>query len=107
MPQSDSPEARRNVARWESTLGENVIALIVGTLVLTAFMSLAAIDPATWTFQSNEASHLRAELRHCLSVEDAVARVDCYDEIAQQAPPHPARGANALPGAFGQEERRR
>jgi len=103
---SGSSRAKRIASRWVSALGENVLALIVGTLVLAAFLCLAAIDPGAWTFQSNEASHLRAELRHCLTVEDAVARVDCYDEIAQQ-PPHPARGANALPGAFGQEERRR
>src|SRR5437868_1809543 len=93
--------ARATISRWASALGENVIALIIGTLVLAAFMLLAAIDPATWTLQSNAGSHLRAELRHCLSLEDADARVDCYDEIAQQPPPQPARGANALPGAFG------
>jgi len=99
--------ARHSISRWASALGENVIALVIGTLVLAAFMFLAAIDPATWRLQSNEASHLRAELRHCLSVAAAAARVDCYDGIAQQPPPHPARGANALPSAFGQEELRR
>ena len=95
---------RSKVSRWSSALGENVLALIVGALVLALFMCLAAIDPATWTFQSNEASHLRNELWHCLSLKDNVARLDCYEEVARRPPPHPAKGANALPRAFGQEE---
>jgi hypothetical protein len=93
--------------RWRSALGENVLSLIVGALALGALLFLAALDPATWTFESNEASHLRAELRYCLSIEAAAMRTDCYDGIAQQPPPHPARGANALRGAFGEEHPRR
>jgi hypothetical protein len=104
---SGNSGAKRIVSRWQSTLGENVVALVVGTLVIAAFLCLAAIDPATWTFQSNEASHLRAELRHCLNMEDTVARLGCYDDLAIQPLPHPAKGANALPEAFGQEQRRR
>jgi hypothetical protein len=92
------------LSRWSSVLGENVIALIVGTFVLAVYMCLAAIDPATWTFQSDAALQIRRELWHCLSVKNQVARLDCYDEIAHQPPPNPARGANALPRAFGQEE---
>ena len=100
-----SSAARRTASSWTSVLGDNVVALIVGALALAAFMCLAAIDPATWTFESNAASHLRSELWRCLSIKDNAARVDCYDEIAHQPPPHPAKGANALPRAFGQEER--
>jgi hypothetical protein len=91
---------------WASVLGDNIVALVVGVFALAALLCLAAIDPATWTFQSNEASHLRAELRHCLNMEDAAARVDCYDGVAVQPPPHPPKGANALPEAFGQEQPR-
>jgi hypothetical protein len=106
MPASRLPSsgARAGRVRWTSALGEHVLALIVGTLVLAAFMLLAAIDPATWTFQSNAASHLRSELWHCLSIKNDAPRLDCYNEIARQPPPHPAKGANALPRAFGQEE---
>src|SRR5437016_1300011 len=53
-----------------SPLVENVGALIVATLALGVFMLLAAIDPATWTFQSNTASHLRSELWNCLTIKD-------------------------------------
>jgi hypothetical protein len=89
-------------------LGENVIAMIVGTLVLAVFMCLTAIDPTTWTFQSDTGSHIRSELWRCLSIKDNVGRLDCYDLLAHQPPPHPARGANALfDGAFGHEEQRR
>src|SRR6266536_2796364 len=62
---------RRTVSHWASVLGENVVALIVGTLVLAVFLCLAAIDPATWTFQSNAASHMRSELWHCLAIQDS------------------------------------
>jgi hypothetical protein len=107
MPPShcSSSRATPTASRWASALGEKVVALIVGTLALAALLCLAAIDPVTWTFQSNEASHLRNELWNCLSIRDDAARVGCYDEIAHQPPPHPAKGANALPRAFGQEER--
>src|SRR6266487_7160915 len=96
---------RRTVSHWASVLGENVVALIVGTLVLAVFLCLAAIDPATWTFQSNAASQLRNELWLCLSIEDGGPRLDCYDKLARQPPPHPAKGANPPPGAFGQRGR--
>src|SRR5207302_9564348 len=99
-----SSATRRTLSRGPSALGENVVALIVGTLVLAAFLCLAAIDPATWTFQSNAASHLRSELWYCLSIKRDDARLECYNAIARQPPPHPAKGANALPRAFGQEE---
>jgi hypothetical protein len=106
MPmQFRTSEIRRKGSRWASLLGENVIALIVATLVLAGYMCLAAIDPATWTFQSNEASHMRSELSHCLTIQDSTMRLRCYDEIARRPPPHPAKGANPLPGTFGQQNR--
>jgi hypothetical protein len=77
-----------------SPLVENIGALIVATLALAVFMLLAAIDPATWTFQSNTASHLRSALWNCLTIKDDAARLSCYDDIARQPGPHPARGAN-------------
>ncbi len=96
---------RRTVSHWASVLGENVVALIVGTLVLAVFLCLAAIDPATWTFQSNAASHMRSELWHCLAIQDSFARLGCYDEIAREPAAHPAKGANAPLGASGQQRR--
>lgn len=83
-----------------SVFVENFIALVAATLVLAVFLCLAAVDPATWTFQSNEASHIRAELWHCLKIEGKDARLECYDELGRQPPPHPARGANPPLGAF-------
>src|SRR5262249_34622511 len=93
------------VSRWASALGDHLIVLIVGTVMLAAFLFLAAIDPATWTFQSNIASHIRSELSHCLTIQDSAIRLECYDEIASRPPPHPAKGANPLPGAFRQQNR--
>jgi hypothetical protein len=81
-----------------SSIGSEIVeitgALIVATLVLAVFMLLAAIDPATWTFQSNTASHLRSELWNCLATERDAARLSCYDDIARKPGPHPAKGAN-------------
>ncbi|HXN44154.1 MAG TPA: hypothetical protein VN917_07915 [Xanthobacteraceae bacterium] len=99
-----SSKAGGTLSRWSSALGENVVALIVGTLVLALFMCLAAIDPATWTFRTDADLHLRRELWGCLSIKDDIARIHCYDQIAHQPPPQPAKGANPLPRAFGQEE---
>jgi hypothetical protein len=97
--------ARSAISRWAAILGENVVALIAGTLALAVYMCLATIDPTTWTVRTDEADHLRSELWNCLAIRDGAARVACYDVIAHQPPPNPARGANALPRAFGQEER--
>src|SRR5690349_7265253 len=96
--------SKRALSRWPSILGENVIALIVGTFVLVLFMFLAAVDPATWTFRTDGELQLRRELWNCLTIEDDLARIRCYDEIAHEPPPQPARGANPLPRPFGQEE---
>jgi hypothetical protein len=107
MPASrfGSPEARRTVSNWTSTLGEDVFALIVGTFVLAVFVCLAAIDPATWTFQRNVASHIRSELSHCFSIQDSDARLGCYDHVASRLSPYPAKGANPFSGTFGQQNR--
>ena|SRR5436190_12539369 len=102
---SSRSSLRPAISRWAAVLGENVVAFIVGTLALAAYMCLAMIDPATWTWRTDESDHLRNELWDCLAVRDSAARLGCYDDIAHQPPPHPARGANALPRAFGQEER--
>ena len=96
---------RGSRVRWASALGDNAIALIAGALAMAAFLCLAAIDPATWTFESNVASHIRSELARCLTIPDSVPRLGCYDEVARQPPPQPAKGANALPWAFGQHRR--
>jgi hypothetical protein len=45
-----------------SELFQITAALLAATLLLSVFLLLAAIDPATWTFQSNTGSHLRSEL---------------------------------------------
>lgn len=95
---------KRIITRWSSMLGDHVIALIVGTLVLAAFMLLAALDPTTWSFRGDPDLQLRRELWNCLPIKDDFARIRCYDAIAHEPPPQPAKGANALPRAFGQEE---
>ena len=69
-------------------------ALIIATLVTAVLLLLAAIDPVTFTFQSNTVSHLRSEIWTCLSLGDDAAGLDCYDDLARQPGPHPARGAN-------------
>jgi len=79
---------------------DTVAAVIIATLALAVLLCLAAISPVVWTFASDTASHLRSELSQCLSVEDGAARLACYDEIARQPLPHPAKGANAPAAAF-------
>jgi hypothetical protein len=81
---------------------DTIAAVVIATLALAVFLCLAAISPVVWTFASDTASHLRSELGQCLSVADGGARLACYDEIAHRPPPHPAKGANAPPAAFGQ-----
>ncbi len=80
---------------------DTTAAVIIATLALAVFLCLAAISPVIWTFASDTASHLRSDLWQCLSVEDGASRLACYDEIARRPPPHPAKGANAPPAAFG------
>ena len=89
-------------SRLRSEIVVIIGALMAATLILAGFMLLAAIDPATWTFQSNTASHLRSELRNCLAIQDDAARLPCYDRLARQPGPHPGRGANIPTGLLGQ-----
>src|SRR5205814_8773440 len=80
-----------------SAFVENVVALIVLTLALAVFICLAAIAPVVWTFASDAASQTRTGLFRGSSIEDAAARLACYDEIARRPPRQTANGANALP----------
>ena len=91
----------RNAAPQRPAIVDPIVAAIIATLALAVFLCLAAISPVVWTFASDTASHVRSELAECLSVEDGGARLVCYDEIAHRPPPHPAKGANAPPAAFG------
>ena len=84
-----------NESSVASELFQITAALLAATLLLSVFLLLAAIDPATWTFQSNTGSHLQSELWRCLMTKDDAARLGCYDDLARQPAPHPARGANA------------
>jgi len=93
--------SRPRGVRERAPLVETVTALVIATLLLALFLGLSAIVPGEWTFGSTPASHLRAELQGCLADQDSAARLACYDEIAHRPPPHPARGANAPPAAFG------
>jgi hypothetical protein len=79
---------------------DTIAAVVIATLAVVVFVCVAALSPIIWTFASDAASHLRAELSQCLSVEDGSRRLACYDEIAHRPPPHPAKGANAPAAAF-------
>jgi hypothetical protein len=75
-----------------SAFVENVIALIVVTLGLAVLMCLAAVAPAAWTFVTASESYVPAAFSQCLSIEDGLGRLDCYDELARR----PAKGTSAF-----------
>jgi hypothetical protein len=89
------PSSRR------SAIVDITAAVVIATLALAVFLSVAAISPVVWTVANDTASQLRSELWRCLSAEGSISRLACYDEIARRPPPHPAKGANAPPGMFG------
>jgi hypothetical protein len=93
-------------SRWllakRSALVENVVALMVATLVLAVFIAVAALVPAVSKFTVDGASSVSLDdVRHCATAVSPQARLSCYDEIADRPLPHPAKGANAPAATFG------
>lgn len=93
---SDTPTS----SRPRPAIFDTVAAVVIATLALAVFLCVAAVSPIVWTFASDAASQLRGDLSQCLSVEDGVRRLACYDQIAHRPPPQPAKGANAPAAAF-------
>lgn len=94
------PGARTPSSRCSAVV-DTTAAVVIATLALAVFLCLAAISPVLWTVASDTASQLGSDLWQCLSAEEGGSRLACYDDIARRPPPHPAKGANAPPAAFG------
>jgi hypothetical protein len=84
---------------------EKVVALIVVSLALAVLICLAAIAPAMWAFATAAAaeSYIPVGLPHCVSIEDNLSRLACYDESTRL----PAKGTSGLSRAFGEVQRER
>jgi hypothetical protein len=100
MPVTHVPDSCKPVAA-RSPFAEVIAALMLATLMLAAFISLAALVPGVSTIAGDGASSVRiGELRQCAVLADNAARLSCFDDLADRPPPHPAKGANAPPAAF-------
>jgi hypothetical protein len=94
-------EGRRLLAKGSALL-ENIVALMVATLVLAAFIGVAALVPAVSRFVADGAPSVSLDdLRRCAAIAGPQVRLSCYDDIADLPLPHPAKGANAPAAAFG------
>jgi len=85
-----------------SAFVENVVAVMIATLVLAVFIGVAALAPDVGRSAGDGTSSVALEeLRHCTTLTGPQARLSCYDEVADRPLPHPAKGANAPAAAFG------
>jgi len=107
MSQARSIKAQTagRLVSYRSAFVERVVGLIVVTLAFAVLICLAAIAPAMWAFATAAAaeSYLPVGLSHCVSIEDDLSRLACYDESARL----PAKGASGLPRALGEAQRER
>ncbi len=69
-------------------------------LIVAALIGLAALVQVQGPAASQGGPSAIDELRPCAAIADNAARLACFDAIADQAPPQPAKGANAPAAAF-------
>jgi hypothetical protein len=107
MSQAHSIKAQTagRLVSYRSAFVERVVALIVVTLALAVLICLAAVAPAMWAFATAAAveSYVPVEPSQCVSIEDDLSRLVCYDESARL----PAKGVRAPSETFGEVRRGR
>jgi hypothetical protein len=94
--------ADRRLLASGSAFVENVVAVMIATLVLAVFICVSALVPVVGRLAGGGTSSVPLEdLRHCAALTESRARLTCYDDVTNRPLPHPAKGANAPADAFG------
>jgi hypothetical protein len=99
------PRDRRTCAQRRSLLADAVAALLTAVLLISTVTAVRALAPVAWDALSRALVADRViDPRKCALINYDRDRLACFDDHVKEMMRPPAKGAFALPEAFGESK---
>jgi hypothetical protein len=97
------PRDRGTCAHRRSLFADGLTAVLTAVLVVSTVTAVRALAPIAWNALSQTSVATRAtDPRRCALIKNDRDRLACFDDYAKEPMRPPAKGAFALPEAFGE-----